>query len=253
MLDINYIWVDCLCIIQDSTSDWEIESAKIGGIYWGAPLTIAVAKSFHSSQGCFNENSDHPYDPFAKYHCIENRLDDKRISRLYFNRRGLPDSSANYQREVDESPLTSRGWTYQEQILSRRTLHFAQSQLYWTCAYCRLSYDNAPQGDHDSIYSVLTSKQPLSTHRAIQTWYWGAVEAYSGRKLTKPTDKLVAISAIAKAIFLNRPVKYIAGLWEDCVIAGMCWYRAGPGKKNELFSCPPGHGIHSYPVYVTLI
>ena len=238
MLDINYIWVDSLCIIQDSPSDWEIESAKMGGIYWGALLTIAVAKSFHSSQGCFNENNDHPYDPFAKYSCIENRLDDKRISRLYFNRRWLPDSSASYQREVDESPLASRGWTYQEQILSRRTLYFAQSQLYWACAHCRLSYDNAPQGGHNSIYCVLTSKQPLSTYRTIQTWYWGAVEAYSGRKLTKPTDKLVAISAIAKAIFLNRPVKYIAGLWEDSVMPGMCWYRDGPGKKNKLFSCP---------------
>lgn len=170
ILDINYIWVDCLCIIQDSTSDWEIESARMVGIYWDALLTIAVAKSFHSSKGCFNENNDHPYDPFAKYHCIENRLDDKRISRLYFNRRGLPDCSANYQREVDESPLASRGWTYQEQILSRRTLYFAQSQLFWTCAHCRLSYDNAPQGDHDSIYSILTSKQPLFTYRAIQTW-----------------------------------------------------------------------------------
>jgi hypothetical protein len=32
VLGFHYLWIDCLCIIQDDKNDWEVESAKIGGI-----------------------------------------------------------------------------------------------------------------------------------------------------------------------------------------------------------------------------
>lgn len=69
-------------------------------------------------------------------------------------------------------------------------------------------------------------------------WYNGAVQTYSKRQLTYQSDKLIAISAVAKATYLYNPVAYVAGLWEDCIIRGLGWHRDGPGKKNKVVPCP---------------
>jgi len=54
-LGINYLWVDSLCIIQDSKEDWEIESFSMGSVYGGSTLNIAAASAIDGSKGCFLE------------------------------------------------------------------------------------------------------------------------------------------------------------------------------------------------------
>src|ERR1700728_2692842 len=42
-LSIQYLWNNSLCILQDSTEDWETESAKMGYYYERAFITIAAS------------------------------------------------------------------------------------------------------------------------------------------------------------------------------------------------------------------
>jgi hypothetical protein len=51
-LDVRYLWIDSLCIIQDDQLDWQTESAKMSTIYQHALLTISAALSGHGG-GCF--------------------------------------------------------------------------------------------------------------------------------------------------------------------------------------------------------
>jgi hypothetical protein len=44
-LGIPYLWIDSICIIQDSKQDWEAESAKMGSVYRNAYVTIAASVS----------------------------------------------------------------------------------------------------------------------------------------------------------------------------------------------------------------
>jgi hypothetical protein len=44
-LGIQYLWIDSICIIQDSKEDWEAESAKMGSIYRNAHVTIVASVS----------------------------------------------------------------------------------------------------------------------------------------------------------------------------------------------------------------
>jgi len=44
-LGYSYLWIDSLCIYQDSERDWERESSKMGDIYRNAVLTIAASSS----------------------------------------------------------------------------------------------------------------------------------------------------------------------------------------------------------------
>lgn len=52
-LNIRYLWIDSLCIIQDDPQDWEQEAARMAGVYANAYLTIAASFSEDDSSGCF--------------------------------------------------------------------------------------------------------------------------------------------------------------------------------------------------------
>src|SRR5438034_75540 len=40
MLHIQYLWVDALCIIQDSEQDWNLQASKMADIYRNSLLTL---------------------------------------------------------------------------------------------------------------------------------------------------------------------------------------------------------------------
>ncbi|KAF2191353.1 heterokaryon incompatibility, partial [Zopfia rhizophila CBS 207.26] len=41
-LGFNYIWIDSLCILQDSLADWAAEADRMGHVYENACLNIAA-------------------------------------------------------------------------------------------------------------------------------------------------------------------------------------------------------------------
>jgi hypothetical protein len=56
-LGFRYIWVDALCIVQDSREDFLREAAVMGDVYSLAALTIAAKDSADCSGGCFRRRS----------------------------------------------------------------------------------------------------------------------------------------------------------------------------------------------------
>ena len=52
-LGISYIWIDALCIIQDSKEDWAREAALMDEVYAYALVNLAAAASSDSSGGLF--------------------------------------------------------------------------------------------------------------------------------------------------------------------------------------------------------
>src|SRR6201992_697456 len=70
-LGIRYLWVDCLCIVQDSEDDWQTESPKMGSIYHRAKVTISVDRGDNMNSGCFNTSdqvrSFSPAQPILKF------------------------------------------------------------------------------------------------------------------------------------------------------------------------------------------
>jgi hypothetical protein len=60
-LSFDYLWIDSLCILQDSVKDWSLESARIGAMYSNATLTISATCAAHSRQGFLRERK--PIEP----------------------------------------------------------------------------------------------------------------------------------------------------------------------------------------------
>lgn len=60
---IRYLWIDSLCIMQDSEDDWLFEASRMGDIYKHSELNIAASGASESSQPCFSERSVHSIRP----------------------------------------------------------------------------------------------------------------------------------------------------------------------------------------------
>ena len=54
LFGIRYIWVDALCILQDSVSDWDLESSRTNSIYKYAVCTLAATWGKDSNARCFS-------------------------------------------------------------------------------------------------------------------------------------------------------------------------------------------------------
>lgn len=139
-LGLRYLWIDALCIIQDSASDWETEAARMQEVYGSAYLTLAGTSANSSIDG-FIARSPWPFSVV--------RMDDygtdsaSSLDSVYF--RYQPEF-AKYSRvdAIDNSVWNTRGWTFQERLLSNRILHFTSGRLYWECRTTEGSEENEP-------------------------------------------------------------------------------------------------------------
>lgn len=275
-LGIQHIWIDSLCIIQDSDDDWAVEAAKMGEIYLGSVVTIVAASSNSAEHGCFNQRSVSTVQSLRdrdELVTLQTSFGDGRTSKLHIitklppqswrrNHIFLPEglgleSEDLYQYQVSDGPWTDRAWTLQEHVLSRRLLFYTDQMLFWECGHCRLSEDRYPQMQGDNPYPLdVLSKAASRGSTAVfspffeglspcpnatltaETWYCRLVEDYSRRQMTFSRDKLIAIGALAKATSWGRRIPYLAGLWGDSVRHGLMWRGDGPGSKIVTSTCP---------------
>ncbi|KIW18650.1 hypothetical protein PV08_02939 [Exophiala spinifera] len=121
-MDIDYIWIDSLCIIQDSDADWSSESSKMGDIYANSYCNIA-APGDDSQKGCF---ADRPIEMLEPSSVSEPGFGDVEKTHIL----GYSDFWSN---SLLDMPLHRRVWVVQEQVLSPRTVHFGQDQIFWEC------------------------------------------------------------------------------------------------------------------------
>ncbi|KAJ4371276.1 hypothetical protein N0V83_004493 [Neocucurbitaria cava] len=126
-LGFNYIWIDSLCIIQDDAMDWETESSKMAEIYQDAALTLAATSSTGDYMGCYSKDMKAPNE-------LELQLpEDVGACRIAVRQ---PLQHWGDQTATGLSlhfPLLTRGWAFQERLLSSRVLHLCRSELIWEC------------------------------------------------------------------------------------------------------------------------
>ncbi|KAL7755761.1 hypothetical protein ACKLNR_014288 [Fusarium oxysporum f. sp. zingiberi] len=134
-LKIRYIWIDSLCIIQDSREDWEVESAQMGSVYRHGVLNIAATGFSDGSNGLFVQRDPNLLTPISFSMGFNHSSRDN-----YY----LVDTCA-WKDGVDDSPLCGRGWVTQERALSVRTVHYGKEQIFWECL-CENASEVLPKG-----------------------------------------------------------------------------------------------------------
>lgn len=215
-LGVRYMWIDSLCICQDDVKDWERESSRMAAVYSNAYLTIAATGSSDADGGLFFDRPSRPYLRTAFGSPSEAIGGDMLIFPL--------DTSKDMERKslvnMKGEPLTSRGWAFQERVLARRVLHFARDQICLECLDETVYEDGLswPFRYH-TIHDLANLGIKTYIRRA---WYYLLIH-YGNRKLTFPSDKMPALSGIAKVYADMLDDEYVAGIWRRYMIEEMCW------------------------------
>ncbi|KUJ10538.1 HET-domain-containing protein [Mollisia scopiformis] len=238
-LGVRYIWIDSLCIVQDDPDEWAQEGGRMAGIYRGSVVTVAISSSESALEGAFNKTSTSHLEEFSSLIRIDSKLSDGRCGQLYFY---TSCDKGPRERYIQTGPLMQRGWVMQERLLSSRILHYTASQIVWQCDHCFKTEDGLDREGPASLGPGRDFPRDLDYRLSVgeltYLWYMSVVSTYSHKALTYGSDKLVAISAVAKALYSNHKNDYLAGLWRASLISGLLWYRAGPGSKSKEYRSP---------------
>ncbi|KAF2793742.1 HET-domain-containing protein [Melanomma pulvis-pyrius CBS 109.77] len=206
-LGLRYIWIDCLCIIQDDGDDMAREISKLAQTFQEAFVTISAASS-RSVQDGFLSGHQPPIDASLK---VAYQAQDGTVGSIYL------EQPRKYKPEED--PISLRAWTLQEHILSRRTLMYSTREMWWTCESAMFQGNNSSAAHMSQPSSMLNSnvgRTPLDMWRSV-------VRDYTRRFLTYPRDKLPAIAGVAADYSTRLPGKYLAGLWEYAFASELMW------------------------------
>ncbi|PWY88863.1 hypothetical protein BO94DRAFT_574865 [Aspergillus sclerotioniger CBS 115572] len=99
------------------------------------------------------------------------------------------------------SRYTSRGWTFQEVLLSPRRLFISDRQAYFTC----MEGNGAHCEDRNHTLDYLSFKQVYGLTDRLGL-YGGLVESYTRRTLTYDSDILDAFSGISSILMRDNPM-----------------------------------------------
>ena len=227
-LGLRYLWIDALCIIQDDLSDWEVESREMSSIYGDAHLVIGADGAKGAEEGFLRDspeyNSMHADAKSALVAVVDDEQADVYVSECpeHYDTCSLLNRAVASERyeDVVENPLSQRAWTFQEQLLARRMVHFTKEEMVWECKsryMCECTqFDDFPQtASKDDWISGDTANMGVQ-------WY-SFVNEVCVRQLTFKTDMLPCLSGIAAQMEASMMGRYLAGLWEEDLLLGLTW------------------------------
>ena len=205
-LGIRYVWIDSICIIQDSAADWVLESSQMTDIYGGATRTIFADGTADDNAGMIRPGADsHASEP------ISNEGD-------------------SFDRLVNRSLLSTRAWIFQEGFMSRRILHITSEQMIWECRSCHIaeSAPSLPQNGAPWLENLVKTLRGVELSQSALMDLWPRlVEEYTQRKLTLDKDKFPALSGLARYIATrtqdSTSEDYIAGMWHESLKTDLLW------------------------------
>lgn len=237
-LGIEYLWIDSLCILQDSHTDWEIESKKMDQYYGNSYVTICVDGAEGTDGGFLNPKESSPFDPIH----LEQELSSRQIGNLFISRPVYKYDRHIFQEmqrastglwyvNVEVSPLACRAWALQERLLSPRKLHYGKDRIFWECR--RYSEPQLSSSINCPWDLVVIANAFVCGNLAPEHWYY-LVEHYSARGVTRLTDRLKAISGMARAYHKSLGEEFLAGLLKHDLHYGLSWQvRAdAPGHRS---------------------
>lgn len=213
-LGISFIWIDALCIIQDSADDWAQEAGKMRDIYGGSSLNIAASDSPNSGGGCFATK-----DSSAEMFVLAQEIDEHEI----LLRLQLGDTRQHTKQTI----LSSRGWVLQEQLLSHRIVSCLSDEMHWECGQAHeteagIRYDIHGSATRENLQMY---QNPGSLQRCDMWRSW--MSNYSERNFSFWHDRLPALAGIAENYQNITGDIPIVGLWKNSICGDLLWVRHG--------------------------
>lgn len=217
-LGYHYVWIDSLCILQDSVQDWGHEAALMGDIYRHSTCTIAATGARDGNDGLFFGRS--------ALALIECPLFEGKGIRLYA-----------INNSVWPNPLSDRAWAVQERCLSSRTLNFGSDKISWACR--RTECSEGPHAhdlqleDHSFPRLLDSDTDEWTANRAWET----IVGEYSACDLTYLRDKWPAFQGLTAEVEKAQNWTIVHGLRAHLLGQDLLWCVINPETGQETIEC----------------
>lgn len=222
-LEKNYLWVDSLCILQDDKADQARFISRMGTIYQQADVTIIALCGEDAYAGLPGVREDAPR--------IEQQgITVKGVSILPVM---MPTGWGDAYK-LGETKWTTRAWTHQETLLSRRRLIFGREQAYFICqsTWCEdvVGLDFTPFIDTFALLQLIASLRHFTGSR--ERHFRDLVTAYTKKQLTQRQDRLNGISGM-----LEELSKFVGPFFQGVPLA--CFSNAILWDRDFIWTGAP--------------
>ncbi|RWA11278.1 hypothetical protein EKO27_g3823 [Xylaria grammica] len=219
-LGYRYLWVDALCIIQDDAASIQQNVMEMDRVYSHALFTIVAAAGMDANHGLPGVSPETPR--------IQNQ------HRAIVN--GLHIAN-RLQSDINSTWWNTRGWTYQERVLSSRLLFFSEVQVEYRCEDNCSFQEQFHDAYRQASFSLFDSISNLDfTDTNLFTVYANAVTEYTRRSITNQMDKLKAFQGILGRLKGPFQAPFLFGLPILLFDVGLLWYPTGSlTRSNKAF------------------
>ncbi|OJD35217.1 het-domain-containing protein [Diplodia corticola] len=240
----KYLWIDALCIIQDSEEHKQKQIMRMDSIYAQSVLTIVSAYRVPPGES----------EPCRGLPGIrqKTRSAEQQIEKVRDHHLAIPfDTLLN---TVGQTRWNSRAWTFQESMLAKRCLYFTDDQAYFQCASCLFCEDSVGEGAklHTKFYrgtnlwnnigpqvlidnhgeaSKLTRRPYPDDSRATRA-YEDLMGDYSSRALSDPRDILNAFQGVQNVLKSSMQTRFWYGLPERYLDTALLWTCLGVPRRQ---------------------
>lgn len=229
--------------------------------YSNSYLNLAATGAADGDGGCFSDrwiSSETSRLPVT-FHEIRHKLEG-RLVRI-FARRVLSDAHIHFtnldppsaEAVLNAAPLLSRAWVMQERFLTSRTVHFHSAELVWECKeslLCECGGLDVYNNSRMQSVSRLKSRcaEAFAKHKnaaELRPLWFDLITLYSRLKLTDESDRLPALSGLAKCFGDLSRGPYLGGLWESDLPEALLW-QACPSMYGGTQRAAPQDGIPTW-------
>ncbi|KAH9846406.1 heterokaryon incompatibility protein-domain-containing protein [Lenzites betulinus] len=248
-LGFKLLWVDSLCIVQDS-GEKQHEIGHMHHIFRYAVLTIVAASAHDATDGFLHDrqpwmpDTGFIFDPFSLpiLYPQAHATAAPQMGTLTL----CPDFALPSYRDREMEPINQRAWCLQEEIMSPRSLIFSSHTLRFRCQTATHSIGNSFYQWEDEVRlpDALLLHTPSPLEHGTPDWHdvkhrWiDVVEEYTGRSMTESSDKLVPCPAIAQAFYRVLTSDYLAGLWRYSLFTDLLWRVSAARSRPAAFRAP---------------
>jgi hypothetical protein len=225
----SYLWVDCLCILQDSHHDQAIYFPIMSEIYGRAAFTIVCASGSDSNSGL----------PGVRRSSRSNAPKPIKAGGLSF--------AASFSEPNSEDPFgiassawNGRAWTYQEIFLSKRVFFFTPTLVTWICRKAAWREDKFWEGLNSKgftrmykPYRILeTSPLPMDSRKFFDL-YSEVVDEFTRREMHCQEDGLYAVKGILGEITRLSGTEFNWALPLHLSADYLLWWRTHPKDQTR--------------------
>lgn len=222
-LGIRYIWIDALCIVQDSSHSWNLNARAMHLIYGNSTLTICAADGMDATAGLKALDDNHkPRQKVVNY-----------AEGVYLMLHRPAETS------IQTTQWNKRAWTFQERLLSKRCLIFTEGKIFFQCRSTGMSEDvfSDRQGKGWSLDLIRAPLQMLSQLKVRAFWFYAhCVALYTMRDLYEPFDILAAFSGMCKLMEETMRAPFVFGLPISHFDLALLWQPVGKASLLEMAS-----------------